>query len=114
MRLITGLIHTETLQVTHTETGDPDDDGVPTQTTTTTEWKNVNVQQMQSLETDDVVGEYRITRWRCSGPPHNIDGNDTLTWRGDEYEVEGDVQTREGALVIEGTTLTMMKARGAR
>lgn len=114
MRLITGLIHTETVQVRHTEQGDPDDDGVPTTTTTTTEWKHVNIQQTQTSETDDMAGEYRVSRWRLAGPPVEVDGNDTIIWNGDEYQVDGKPHTKTGHLAIEETVLFIIEPEGAR
>lgn len=112
MKLITGILHEDEVTIKRTEAGPPDDDGVPTRTTTEHVWEEVNVQQTMAVETHDHTSQYNRTRWRVSGPPVDVKSSDIIVWRGEEYEVDGEPQTTRGRYKIESTTLFMVEHSG--
>lgn len=92
-------LHRETLTVNVPTLGEPDGDGVPTETTTPTSWAGVSV---QPVVTSESVGAEKVVtaRWRASGPPATwIPANATITWRDVTYRVEGRPQTFVGGLL---------------
>ena len=112
--LVSSILHDDTVTIETNTTGLPDADGVPTTTTTETEWAGVNVQQIKAeLLTDDDRNTSR-TWYRVSGPTPPVDMTtaDTILWRGTRYIIDGEPDTRSGLGRIEHTSLRMYYARG--
>lgn len=109
------ILHDDHVTIlTRTSGGWPDANGVPTTTTTETAWDGVNVQQVQADELTDQDRETSRTWYRVSGPPAPtpIMAGDRIRWRGTEYRVDGDADTRTGSFRINHTSLRMYAARG--
>lgn len=108
------ILHDDTVTIEATTSGRPDADGVPTETTTETEWAGVNVQQIKAeYLTDDDRATSR-TWYRVSGPPApvELDTADRIKWRGITYRIDGEPDTRTGTGRIEHTSLRMYYAQG--
>lgn len=93
--MIAGPFHAETITLTRSTPGPPDEDGVPTTTVVTVEVPGCNVQPYVIrggtevvTNTDQVTDRYSVSCPLGSG----IDENDRITWRGDEYLVWGKPQ----------------------
>lgn len=113
MRLPT-ILHDDTVTIETVTSGRPDADGVPTETTTETEWTGVNVQQIKAeLLTDDDRNTSR-TWYRVSGPPPSVELStaDKIIWQGTRYQIDGHPDTRTGTGRIEHTSLRMYIAKG--
>lgn len=113
MRLSSPL-HDDTVTILTTTHGAPDADGVPTEVTTETAWEGVNVQQVRADEEDTASREATVTRYRVSGPipPVEVREEDEIRWRGVTHTIDGEPDTRRGAMRVEHTSLVMVRARG--
>lgn len=112
MSVLSRILHDDEVTIERVTTGLPDDDGTPTETTVRSPWKGVSVQQMTSKDLADAGRDTRITTWRVSGPPVQIDGGDKIIWRGATYRVDGEPDTRRGRHRINHTALLMVKGTG--
>lgn len=106
------ILHDDTVTIVSISSGPPDEDGVPTRTETEKPWKNVNVQQLTSKELTDRGRNTTITTWAVSGPPADADAGDLIRWRGNDYRVDGEPDTRIGRYRINHTSLLMVRATG--
>lgn len=88
--MIGALLHPHTVVVERVTFGPPDDDGVPTQTTSEQRWGPCSVQQATTTETDGST-EFVTDRWRVSGPLADwIRPGDRVRWNGSWFEVNGE------------------------
>ncbi len=108
------VLHDDTVTIVETtESETPDADGVPTATEVEHDWKNVNVQQLDTIElTDD--RRTTITNYRVAGPPPpvTIDDGDTIRWNGLTCHVVGAPDNHRGRHRIAHTALTMRHTTG--
>lgn len=110
-----GILHDDTVTILRTtSTGLPDDDGLPGEETTETEWAGVNVQQMKAEELEDHQQNSSTTYYRVAGPPPEvmIKETDRIRWRGTEYQIDGEPDARTGAYRINHVSLAMYRSRG--
>ena len=110
--LLSTILHDTAVTILRSTLGPPDSDGVPTETTVEIPWRGVNVQQVGSKDLADAGRDTRVTTWRVSGPPVDVDGGDRIRWLGNEYQVDGEPDTRLGAHRINRTKLFMVKGVG--
>lgn len=86
-------IHAESLTVSRITSGKPDANGRATETEVKHELDGYSVEPVGSQES---VGDEKVitSRWRVSGPPTDVvREHDTVTWRGEKFEVDGKPQT---------------------
>jgi len=112
MSVLSKILHDDTVTIVKVTPGLPDSDGVPTETTTETPWAGVNVQQLTAKDLADAGRDTRVTTWRVSGPPADVDGGDRIKWRGATFHVDGKPDTRTGTYRINHTKLFMLKGEG--
>jgi hypothetical protein len=109
-----GILHKDQVTIIQVTKGLPDADGVPSVTESRATWSGVNVQRVAAEDLTDHERETQVVKYRVSGDPAPVpvDGSDRIEWRGLEYEIEGDPDTRTGRLQLEHTALTMTRTRG--
>lgn len=108
-----GLLHRDTVQIVHVTQGAPNSRGVPTETTETTTWSGVNVQQTDTTETVDGQDTV-VTRHRVAGPtPARIPtALDRITWDGRTFTIVGKPKTHTSRDAVPHTEVTMQEATG--
>ena len=112
MSVLSKILHDDTVTIIRVTSGEPDENGVPTETTVEAPWAGVNVQQLTAKDLADAGRDTRVTTWRVSGPPALVDGGDQIRWRGNTYRVDGEPDTRTGMYRINHTSLLMVKGVG--
>lgn len=109
---LSSVLHDDEVTLITVVTGAPDEDGIPTRVETETSWVGVNVQQQTAKELVDQGRDLSVTTWRVSGPPIIVDSGDLIRWRGKDYRVDSEPDTRTGAHRIEHTKLYMIRETG--
>lgn len=106
------LLHRETLTVLVVTTGEPDDDGVPTEDVVERAVPGWNV---QPVGTNESLGDAEVVtgRWRASGPLTEwLQAGDRLRWRGTAYRVDGEPQHYRGGS-LDHTEVVLIAWKGA-
>jgi len=87
------ILHKETLTLNTNVEGEPDEDGLPTYTTSSVDYAGFNVQPVISTRaTEGMTDELLVTkRYKVSGPQiPNITAASWITWRGQKFKPWGD------------------------
>lgn len=107
------LLHDDSVTIVSVTEGFPDDYGVPTVIKVETPWDGVNVQQTTTTE-DNNSREQATRKYRVAGPvpPVQIENNSLIKWRGEDYRVEGEPDTRTGYGRLNHTSLIMVRVTG--
>jgi hypothetical protein len=95
-------LHRESLTIQIVTTGAPDEDGLPTQTSTESTFAGFNVQPVISARsTEGVDNQTLVTkRWKVSGPPiPGLTADSRILWRGSPFKPWGDVTAQHYAVM---------------
>ena len=103
--------HREMLTLIVVAVGEPDGDGVPTETVSRVVWGPCHVELASTVE-DRAAGEVTAGRWAASGPlDYRITPEARIEWRGKTFSVEGE-PAHFDAGILDHTEVVLIRWEG--